>query len=72
MAAEKQADRLPGATIALAEAVRAACIQAALDGYEDARMAGLCWEGAWEAAIEAARHVDLQPVIRAAELVKDA
>ena len=30
----------------LAEAVRAACVAAALRGYEEARMSGLCHEGA--------------------------
>ena len=29
----------------LAETIRAACVQAALDGYEDARTDGLCHEG---------------------------
>ena len=32
-----------------AEAVREACVQAALEGYERAAMSGLCAEGAWEA-----------------------
>lgn len=44
----------------LAEAVRAACIQAAIDGYENASMSGLCAEGAFEAAIGAIRMLDLE------------
>jgi hypothetical protein len=32
----------------LPRAVRNACVQAALDGYERAQIAGLCQEGAWE------------------------
>lgn len=34
----------------IAEAVRAACAQAALDGYRRAGMDGLCAEGTWENA----------------------
>jgi len=48
-----------------AEAVREACIRAALDGYERAAMSGLCAEGAWEAAISAIRMVDLGSVLDA-------
>lgn len=48
----------------LAHAVRDACVQAALDACEDARMAGLCWDGAWEAAIEAIRILDVERIVR--------
>ncbi len=44
---------------ALAEAVRAACLRAAAEGYERAATDGLCAEGAWEAALEAVRALDL-------------
>ena len=44
----------------LAEAVRQACLQAALDAYEDAGISGLCAEGRWEAAIGAIQSVDLK------------
>ena len=50
----------------LAEAVRQACIQAALAGYENASISGLCREGAWEAAISAIRMIDLDAVVREA------
>ena len=43
-----------------AELIRAALIQAALDGYEHAAQSGLCAEGAWEAAISAMRRLDLR------------
>lgn len=43
-----------------AESVRAACIQAAVDGYENASISGLCAEGAFEAAISAIRMLDLE------------
>jgi hypothetical protein len=48
----------------LAEEVRAACVRAALDGYERAAMSGLCQEGAWEAAVEAIRALDLRALLR--------
>jgi hypothetical protein len=51
----------------IAEAVRQACIDAALDAYEDAQIRGLCREGAWEVAIEAVRTLDVAAVIAAAD-----
>ena len=48
----------------LAEAVRSACLSAALHAYEDARMRGLCEDGAWEAAVGAIRSVEVLKVIR--------
>jgi formiminotetrahydrofolate cyclodeaminase len=42
----------------VAEAIRDACVAAALAGYEDALVSGLCREGAWEAAISAVRRLD--------------
>ncbi|RCX30629.1 acetyltransferase [Thioalbus denitrificans] len=47
----------------LAERVRSACIEAALAGYENASISGLCHEGAWEAAISAIRMVDLSELL---------
>jgi hypothetical protein len=43
-----------------AERLRTALIRAALDGYEQAALSGLCCEGAWEAAISAMRRLDLR------------
>lgn len=51
----------------LAERVREACVRAALDGYEDAAMAGLCDEGAQEAAISAIRRLDLRAVLMSSD-----
>ena len=48
----------------LAEAVREACIRAALDGYEQAAMDGLCREGAWEVAVGAMRMLDVDRLIQ--------
>ncbi len=50
---------------ALVEQIRAACIQAALDGYEDAAADGLCAEGAWECAVDAMRRADLAALLQA-------
>ena len=56
----------------LAAAVRAACIQAALDGYERAQIAGLCQEGAWECAVDAMRMVDLKAILQDPAVAADA
>lgn len=48
-----------------AEAVRQACIDAALAAWEDAGISGLCAEGRWEMAIQAMRQLDLAPALRA-------
>lgn len=50
--------------LAVAQAVRDACVQAALDGHEQAGMSGLCAEGRWEMAIDAIQSVDLKAVLR--------
>lgn len=47
---------------ALREAVRHACLAAALEAYEHASLSGLCPEGAWEAAIGAIRSANLGEV----------
>ena len=49
----------------LSEAVRAACIKAALEAYEDGGILGLCAEGRWEYAISAMRQLDVATVLRA-------
>jgi hypothetical protein len=48
----------------LAKRIRAACLEAVLQAYEDAGMQGLCAEGRWEAAISALKTVDLAPLLR--------
>ena len=47
----------------LAEAVRAACIQAALEAYEEGGVLGLCAEGRWEYAISAIQQLDVDGLI---------
>ena len=49
----------------LAEVVRDACVRAALDGYEQAGMSGLCAEGRWEMAVDSMRSLDLAAVLSA-------
>jgi hypothetical protein len=49
----------------LAEAVKAACIRAAEQGFEQAAASGLCDEGALEAALGAVRMLDLDAVLAA-------
>ena len=50
--------------MAIAQAVRSACVAAALEGYEQAQIAGLCQEGAWEVAVDAIRMVDLTEILQ--------
>lgn len=49
--------------IQLAETIREACLQAALDAYESAGISGLCAEGRWEIAVQALRRLDLHPIV---------
>ena len=44
----------------IAQVVKDACLQAALEGYEYAAMSGMCHEGVWEAAISAIRMLDVE------------
>lgn len=46
----------------LMEAVRRACIEAALAAYENAGISGLCAEGRWEVAVGAIQCLDLKQV----------
>jgi hypothetical protein len=48
-----------------AEAVRQACLAAALQAYEDAGISGLCHEGRWEYAVDAMRRLPLRPLVQA-------
>lgn len=51
----------------LAQAVRNACLEAARDGYQQAAIAGLCHEGAMEAALDAIRMLDLDALLAGLE-----
>jgi hypothetical protein len=48
----------------VAERVRAALLERALAAHEDARLQGLCMEGAWEAAVSAIRAFDVAALVR--------
>ena len=48
----------------LAEAVRDACLRAALDAYEGALTDGLCAEGAWEVAVGVMQSLDVAGLVR--------
>lgn len=52
----------------LAQLIRAACLETAMRAYADARMDGLCHEGAWEVAQDALRSLDLSALLRARQL----
>ncbi len=60
--AEQQSDT--AALHAAAEAVRDACLRAALDGYERAGLGGLCEEGRWEMVLDSIRSLDVDAVVR--------
>lgn len=47
----------------LAEKVRAACVKAAVSGFEQARMDGLCEEGAVETAVSAIQNLNLEKLL---------
>lgn len=49
--------------LAVAEAVRAACVAAAIAAYEQAGSDGLCHEGAWENALEAIRSLAVAAIV---------
>jgi hypothetical protein len=50
----------------IAERVRAACLEAARQGYAQAAVAGLCHEGAMEAALGAIEMLDLNALLEEA------
>ncbi len=50
--------------IQIAESIRAACVQAAQQGYERAAADGLCDEGALEVALDAIRSLDIASLLR--------
>lgn len=47
-----------------AEAVRDACLRAAVDGYERAGLSGLCEAGRWELAMDAIQSLDAGAIAR--------
>jgi hypothetical protein len=51
------------AKLIIAEEIRDACIEAAGNGFRDAKMSGLCNDGAIEAAVGAMQSLDLEKMI---------
>lgn len=49
---------------ALAEKIRAAYLETALNSYEDAAASGLCAQGAWECAVDAMRHLEISDLLK--------
>jgi hypothetical protein len=49
---------------ALAEKIRTAYLETALNSYEDASANGLCAEGAWEVAVDAMRHLEISNLLQ--------
>ncbi len=47
----------------VAEVVRAACVTAAQESYEEASIRGLCHEGAWEYAMDVVRTLDVRSLL---------
>jgi hypothetical protein len=48
---------------ALAAKIRNACLQAALDAYEQGGLAGMCEEGRWELAVDALRELNVDALV---------
>lgn len=49
--------------IKVAETIRLACLEAALEAYENAGISGLCAEGRWECAVQAIRDLNLESTL---------
>ena len=47
----------------IAEAVRGEALRAAVEAYQHAKMSGLCQEGAWDLALDAIKHLDLDSIL---------
>jgi hypothetical protein len=43
----------------IAENTRQACLEAAIRAYEEAKLRGMCLDGAWEYALDAIRDLEL-------------
>lgn len=49
--------------LAVARAVRKACLQTAIDGYEQAGFGGLCEEGRWEMVVDGLRALNVEAIV---------
>lgn len=48
-----------------------ACEEAVLSGYEEAKIAGLCHEGAWECAVDRLRDLKPEKLLEEWQVEKD-
>ncbi|GAB4363538.1 MAG: hypothetical protein Kow0042_01470 [Calditrichia bacterium] len=48
----------------IAEAVKAACLKAAIEAYQDAEISGLCPEGVREVVLDAIKSLNVEAVLR--------
>lgn len=48
---------------AVAEATRAACLEAMIRAYEEGGLSGLCAEGRWDLAVDAVKSLNLLEVL---------
>ena len=48
----------------IATAVKFECLRAAVESYDDARIRGLCQEGAWDLAMDALKSIDIEAVLK--------
>jgi hypothetical protein len=53
------------AQAAVAEATRAACLEAMTRAYEEGGLSGLCAEGRWELAVDAVKSLNLAEALSA-------
>lgn len=60
------ADVTEEGALAVADAVRAACLRAAIDGYEQAGFGGMCEEGRWEMVVDSIRSLNLDAIVKRA------
>lgn len=48
----------------IATAVKFECLRAAVESYDDARIRGLCQEGAWDLAMDALKSIDIAAILK--------
>jgi hypothetical protein len=65
-----QANILPETDASSATAVQETCVQTVLTAYENARMDGLCHDGAWECALDAMRSLNVEHLVAALQKEK--
>ena len=62
---ELDGERYDELQAAVAEATRAACLEAMIRAYEEGGLSGLCAEGRWDLAVDAVKSLNLTEVLAA-------